>query len=419
MAYVIAVVGAGGKTTYIYNKAKEYIKLGKTVAITTTTKMWLTDDAKNINDIHVGTSDQNVGADFIRPNECLQSPIVVGNKDDEHLLPLTKQDYESLCNSFDVVLVEADGSKMMPLKIPNNTKEPVVPSNANEIVVVYGLQSIGRKLGVVCHRFDEYKELLKTDIDNNIDYNTIVDVDLIKKLYTKYYEKPLLDKYKNAKISLYLSDMTDNDNYKQYKNIALCILASGFSKRFGQNKLFYRINDKELYKIVVDEVIKTKNRLIDKLKDKYHYNINIDISIISQYDEILNDIDYKERIITIKNANPDLGQSESIKLATKKFYDCDAICFLNCDTPYIDCNEISNMLYYYICSNKHMGAVATSYMPQNPAVFDKKYFDDILKINGDIGPKDILNKNIKDCYIYHIDKHIIKDIDTIEDISNN
>ena len=43
MAYVIAVVGAGGKTTYIYDKAKEYIKAGKTVAITTTTKMWLPD----------------------------------------------------------------------------------------------------------------------------------------------------------------------------------------------------------------------------------------------------------------------------------------------------------------------------------------------------------------------------------------
>ena len=77
------------------------------------------------------------------------------------------------------------------------------------------------------------------------------------------------------------------------------------------------------------------------------------------------------------------------------------------------------MIYYYICSNKAIGAVACDWTPQNPAIFDKKYFDDILTITGDTGPKEIINKNIKDCYLYHIDKNITKDIDTIEDLSDN
>lgn len=394
MSYVIAVVGAGGKTTYIYDKAKNFIKEGKTVAITTTTKMWL---------------DKNVG-------DKKKNPYIAGNTDKEHLLPLSKDEYDSLCNLYDIVLIEADGSKMMPLKIPNIIKEPVIPINTNEIIVIYGMQSIGRKLGVVCHRFDEFKDILKKDIDNNIDYNTIVDIDLINKLYKQYYEKPLSKKYNNTKISLYLSDMANNENYKHYKNIALCISASGFSKRFGQNKLLYKINNKELYKIVIDKVIDIKNKLIDKLKNRYNYDLNIDICIVSQYNEILNDIDYKDKITTIKNENSKLGQSESIKLATNKYYNYDAICYFNCDTPYLDSDEISNMIYYYICSNKDIGSVAIEYRAQNPAIFDKIYFDEILNITGDIGLKDILNKNMKDLYMYHIDSSIIKDIDIMEDL---
>ena len=47
MAYVVAVCGAGGKTTYCKNLAKEYIDSGKSVCITTTTHMWNDQDAKD------------------------------------------------------------------------------------------------------------------------------------------------------------------------------------------------------------------------------------------------------------------------------------------------------------------------------------------------------------------------------------
>ena len=36
---ITAVVGAGGKTTYIKKKAKEYVNQGKKVFVTTTTHM--------------------------------------------------------------------------------------------------------------------------------------------------------------------------------------------------------------------------------------------------------------------------------------------------------------------------------------------------------------------------------------------
>ena len=173
MAQAIAICGAGGKTTLVYKLANEYASKGCKVAITTTTKMWLDDVGAKF------TSPKTVGASSA-------SPIVEANRDSEHYLPLTKQQYDKLCTEYDIIIIEADGSKMMPLKIPNITKEPVIPDNVNDIIVVYGLQSIDRKLGVVCQRFDEYKDLIKDRISSDINFNTIVDIDIIKKLYKNF-----------------------------------------------------------------------------------------------------------------------------------------------------------------------------------------------------------------------------------------
>ena len=159
--------------------------------------------------------------------------------------------------------------------------------------------------------------------------------------------------------------------------------------------------------------------MLRKFKDIHDYDIKIDISIISQYDDILNDVDYRGLITTIKNDNPDFGQSESIKIGTNIYKDYDAICFYNCDTPNLDDKEIANMIYYYLHSNKNIGAVSYNFMPSNPAIFNRKYYEKLLELVGDVGAKNIINDNIKDCYMYHVDKNILKDIDTIIDLWNN
>ena len=66
-----------------------------------------------------------------------------------------------------------------------------------------------------------------------------------------------------------------------------------------------------------------------------------------------------------------------------------------------------------------MGSVMANNMPVNPAIFQKQYFDNIISINGDNGPKQILKDNIKDCYVYHVDSNMLLDIDTFDDIKND
>ena len=58
---------------------------------------------------------------------------------------------EQLPELADRVIIEADGTKGLPLKVPDD-REPVIPAFADAVIAVAGLSALGRPLGEVCHR---------------------------------------------------------------------------------------------------------------------------------------------------------------------------------------------------------------------------------------------------------------------------
>ena len=84
---------------------------------------------------------------------------------------LPEEIYKQACEFADIVLVEADGSKHMPVKFPA-AHEPVIPENVNEIQVVMGLHAIGHPFCEVSHRL----ELVKQCLD-------VSDTDLVTELH--------------------------------------------------------------------------------------------------------------------------------------------------------------------------------------------------------------------------------------------
>ena len=180
----IAVVGSGGKTTLIKKMAAQYRAQGKTVLITPSTHMFveedtlLTDDASAI--IHAL---QETGF------------VMAGIPDGVKLKALSEETFEAVRTHADVVLVEADGSRMLPVKYPNAT-EPVIPENTDEIYVVCGLNAIGQKARDVCHRLELVKNCL------GIEDDTIITPVHIQKLVTEGYLNPLRANYPNTKITV-------------------------------------------------------------------------------------------------------------------------------------------------------------------------------------------------------------------------
>ena len=180
----IAVVGSGGKTTLIKNMAAQYRAQGKTVLITPSTHMFVEEDTLLTDD----------ASSIIRALEETGF-VMAGIPDGLKLKALSKKTFEAVRNHADVVLVEADGSRMLPLKYPNAT-EPVIPENTDDIYVVCGLNAIGQKAKDVCHRLELVKDCL------GIDDEEIITPTHIQKLVTEGYLKPLREKYPDKKITL-------------------------------------------------------------------------------------------------------------------------------------------------------------------------------------------------------------------------
>ena len=182
---IIAVVGSGGKTTLIKKLASRYRSEGKTVLITTTTHMFVEEDT-------LLTDDADTIIGVLRETGYAMAGIPEGEK----IKALSQKTYEKVCSFPDVVLVEADGSKRLPLKYPN-ASEPVIPENTDEIIVVCGLNAIGQKAKDVCHRLELVKACL------GISDETMIAASHVQRLVTEGYLKPLKASYPNARITLY------------------------------------------------------------------------------------------------------------------------------------------------------------------------------------------------------------------------
>ena len=116
---LIAVVGAGGKTTLIYELSRELKKAGYRAAVTTTTHMY---------------------------REGRYGFVPVGNGvSGEKLTGVSPEVPRGMLETYDVVLVEADGSHGLPLKCPASF-EPVIPVETDLVIGVAGASAVRKRL---------------------------------------------------------------------------------------------------------------------------------------------------------------------------------------------------------------------------------------------------------------------------------
>lgn len=179
-----AIVGAGGKTTLLKQYARKYLDGGFKVFVTTSTHMFIEEDTLLTDDAEI----------IIRELEE-KHYVMAGIPEGVKIKALSQETYEKVCRHADVVLIEADGSRHMPLKFPNKT-EPVIYDNVEEIVVVCGLHALGQEAGEAVHRLELAKEIFSWQED------TIITPVHIQKLLTKGYIEVLREKFPKKTITI-------------------------------------------------------------------------------------------------------------------------------------------------------------------------------------------------------------------------
>jgi probable selenium-dependent hydroxylase accessory protein YqeC len=158
-ARLIAICGAGGKTSLMSALAREMAARGERVLVTTTTKIAAEEGEglwpEGISISHRGRS---------------------GGKLIGH--PPEEVDAFKASGRFDRILVEADGSRRRPLKAPA-AHEPVIPSTADAVVVVAGMSGLGVPLSEeTVFRAEIWAALSGTALDAPLDAESFARVAL-------------------------------------------------------------------------------------------------------------------------------------------------------------------------------------------------------------------------------------------------
>ncbi len=147
-ARLVSVIGSGGKTSLIESLAAEAVKRSKRVLITTTTKMAHPEFHRyETPDVIVLDSD-------ILPEtgRC----ILWGNSAGEKISSGKEEILKNALFDFDVILVEADGSHGLPLKM-HREDEPVIAPFTTATVQVFGLSALNKPAESVIHRYDRFE----------------------------------------------------------------------------------------------------------------------------------------------------------------------------------------------------------------------------------------------------------------------
>jgi probable selenium-dependent hydroxylase accessory protein YqeC len=139
----IAIVGAGGKTSLMYRLAQEILGQGRTVVSTTTTKILVPSPFQSpclltlAEDPQLGSLSSSLsqfrhislGRDIVRATGKLDG---IGDDTVEACLEVARH-----------VVVEADGARGRSIKAPEKW-EPVIPRQADLVVAMVGLDSLGK-----------------------------------------------------------------------------------------------------------------------------------------------------------------------------------------------------------------------------------------------------------------------------------
>jgi molybdenum cofactor cytidylyltransferase len=433
----VAFTGSGGKTTALFTLARE---LEAPVLVTTSTHFGLEQISLADENLRVDPStDINDLIDEIKEGVL----ILRGDMDEENRVSGIPEDkleevYLAAQKLGIPLLIEADGSRQLPLKAPAS-HEPVIPHVVDRVVVVAGLSALGKPLSDKwVHRVDQFSELSGLDQGEPISPRAIINVlkdpeggrkgippgakrlvllnqadDLqrqaqgnrIAKRLLAYYDSVIVASLAstNERINTIQPDrpIHGGEIFAAHEHVAAVILSAGESSRMGRTKQLLPWKGKPLLWHAAQAAV----------------GVEIEDVIIvvgshgEQIKKSLNDLNVK----IVENPDWQLGQSTSIQAGLRAMPDkTGAVIFLLADQPRISAALVRALI------EKHAKTLAPIIAPLvdgtrgNPVLFDRITFDDLMKIEGDTGGRELFSHYTVEWLEWH-DAGALIDIDTDDD----
>lgn len=178
------------------------------------------------------------------------------------------------------------------------------------------------------------------------------------------------------------------------------VMASGYSKRMGVNKLLLTYKGKTLIESI-----------LDKIKECGFY----DIILVAQDKKVL-EIGREKGIKGIYNERAELGQSQSIKLGIKNSKEAGGYAFFTGDQPLMDIDTIKYLMQCFYKTKDSIIVPAFNTKRGTPVIFPGKFKSELLSLEGDTGGKQVISKHLDLVkYIEVNSEYFLFDVDTEED----
>ncbi|MGD9817226.1 MAG: selenium cofactor biosynthesis protein YqeC [Desulfomonilaceae bacterium] len=173
---MITFVGAGGKTSLMFNLANEIVSRDLKVVTTTTTKIFVP-STNQAAIVHLANQ-ENWDKDITKKLETFDH-VCFGKEIDSNtkkLLGINPADVSFLTKFADFIVVEADGALGRPVKCPESW-EPAIPQRSNIVIFVVGMDCLGQPANSqTVHRIDKFLNLSGLEKEQPIDCDTLVEL---------------------------------------------------------------------------------------------------------------------------------------------------------------------------------------------------------------------------------------------------
>lgn len=447
----IAFAGAGGKTSALFRLAGELAGKGEhnrgwedglhTVLTCATTH--LAEYQIKLADYHYIVKDPRSlrSLDLPFPGGInLFSGEAVGENRVAGLDALTVQTLHELADQHKLpLLIEADGSRMKPLKAPAE-HEPAIPPWVEHVVVVAGLSALGKPLSRdYVHRPERFGILSGLPIGSTITPEALLRVLLhphggLKNIpqmavrtvllnqadndlmlaSASWIADPLKSVYDSVLVSsLAIGDWQDrgvnvaprnrhqNGVIAVFERIAGIVLAAGGSERLGQPKQLLRWKGETLVEKVartavdagLSPVVVVTGAFADKVRAAL-IGLPVEISY-----------------------NPDweMGQASSVKAGLRGLNEkIGAAVFLLSDQPFVNKSIIRALVEQHSQTLAPIIAPLVDDLRGNPVLFDRTTFAGLASLEGDIGGRALFSRYPVDWIPWH-DSNLLLDIDSQSD----
>jgi molybdenum cofactor cytidylyltransferase len=381
-------------------------------------------------DLHITVTDQE-SLHKIDFSELRQLVLITGELSADGrthgLPPDLLEDIHKQAELYNIsVLIEADGSRRLPVKAPAD-HEPAIPAWVDRVVVVAGLSALDLPIQQVAHRPEQFAQLGGVSVTDAVSEESIVrvltsdegglknipadarryvllnQVDDEKRAQTsRRMAKGLIEKFDAVLIGAAgRARGTGGPVRSVVEPIAGIILAAGGSERYGQPKVLLDYGGKPFVRVVAEKALRAGLTPVIVVTGFVHNQIERALAGLPV--QLVYNPDWIE------------GQSTSVRAGLRLAHGkTGGAIFLLSDQPQIPIGIIEELLKVHGQSMPNLIAPRVGERRANPVLFDRSTYEDLMGLSGDTGGR-VLFDRFTVTWLPWDDERLLMDVDVPED----